>query len=56
MRYAKNYKCVNCGKRATVFFGLADPDAEDAPYCRKCVEIVKIDIYRRICSMKDGVY
>ena len=46
---AKDYKCVKCGKQAVVFFGLADPDGEQEPYCRGCVEKTKMRIYEE-CS------
>ena len=48
MKYAKNFKCVKCRKQAEVFFGMADPDATQKPYCKRCCEIVKMNIYKRL--------
>lgn len=38
MLYAKDYKCVNCGKQAEVFYPVFDPDIPSYPYCRECAE------------------
>jgi len=35
--YAKDYKCVVCGKQAEVFWPCVDPDIPAHPYCKKCV-------------------
>lgn len=48
MKYAKDYKCIKCGKQADVFFGLADPDGTQEPFCESCVEKAKIRIYKAL--------
>lgn len=45
MIYAKDKKCVVCGEQADIFFGLADPNAEQQPYCNPCKEKAMINIY-----------
>ena len=45
MKYAKDYKCVKCGKQANAFFGFADPDGIQEPYCNECIEKAKKRIY-----------
>ena len=40
---AENHKCCVCGKKATAWWPVLDPDIPAHPYCRDCVsnEIVK---------------
>lgn len=42
---ANTQKCVNCGKQADLFFGLADPDGISVPLCNKCCEESKKRIF-----------
>jgi len=41
----KKIKCSypKCNKKAEVTLGMADPDAEQIPYCKEHAEIVKIN-------------
>ena len=48
MKYAINYKCIKCGKQAYTFFGLADPDGIQEPFCESCVEKEEIRIYNAL--------
>ena len=50
MNYAKDYPCSEhkCKNQAEVFFGMADPDCEQIPYCMLCVEKIKINIFRKL--------
>jgi len=44
-----------CNKDAQVYLGMADPDAEKIPYCRKCAEKVKMNTMMKmewICGKK----
>ena len=53
MKYAKDFKCSNCNNQAKVFFGMADPDCEQLPYCEKCVEEMKMRIYRKLNEVEE---
>lgn len=55
LRYAKDYKCIGCGKQADVFFGMADPDCEQRPYCNKCCKESKRKIFMEIGKLGKGV-
>lgn len=35
--YAKDCKCVVCGKQAEAFWPCVDPDIPAHPYCRECL-------------------
>lgn len=35
-------KCVVCGKQAVAFWPVVDPDIPSLPYCRKCLDKIKI--------------
>lgn len=35
---ASDYKCVECGKQAEVWYPIVDPDISPHPYCRECAE------------------
>ncbi len=45
LRQAKDEKCSDCGKPAVVFFPTFDPDIISYPYCRKCVDAIKIKLF-----------
>lgn len=34
--HASDFKCVECGEQAEVFFPVMDPDIPSYPYCKKC--------------------
>ena len=46
--FAKDKKCVTCGKQANAFFGMADPDVVQYPYCNKCIKEMKVRIYMEL--------
>lgn len=48
--YAKDYKCVDCGKQAEVFFPICDPDIPSYPYCRECVDKRKKELMLKLIS------
>jgi hypothetical protein len=37
-----------CNKDAEVNLGMADPDAEQIPYCKECAEKVRMNTYMKI--------
>lgn len=47
---ASECKCVECGKQAVAFFPVCDPDIPSYPYCRKCLDKVKM---RLLIQLKD---
>jgi len=53
MANAKDCRCIKCGEQAEVFFGLADPDGEQEPYCRSCVEKAKMRIYEECSKIQE---
>jgi len=40
--YAKDCKCIKCGKKAVAFWPVIDPDIQSNPYCRDCLTEVKM--------------
>lgn len=40
--YAKDMKCCVCGKQAVAFWPCCDPDIPSQPYCRECLDEVKL--------------
>lgn len=41
---ASECKCIVCGKQAVAFWPMIDPDIPAEPYCRKCLDKVKVKI------------
>lgn len=39
---ASECKCVECGKQAVAFWPIVDPDIPERPYCRECLDKVKM--------------
>jgi hypothetical protein len=52
MRYAKDEKCIKCGKPAVCFWPVVDPDIPDHPYCRECVQEAKFRIVEKLSKLK----
>ena len=48
------HKCSypNCNKPAEVTLGMADPDGEQVPYCKKHADIVKINTFMELFKMQ----
>lgn len=44
LTYAKDCKCIVCGKPAVAFWPCIDPDIPDHPYCRKCLDEQEIQV------------
>ena len=41
---ATECKCCQCGKQAVAFWPVIDPDIPSQPYCRECLDKVKIRV------------
>lgn len=47
--YAKDFKCCKCKKKqADVWWPYMDVDVPHAPYCRKCVDKMKMEILMKV--------
>ena len=42
--HASDFKCVECGEQAEVFFPAMDPDIPSYPYCKKCHRFVSLTV------------
>jgi len=49
---ASDHKCVRCGKQATHFFPVIDPDIMSYPYCEKCIDELKHKMYMELLKIK----
>ena len=47
-------KCVVCGKQAVSWFPCIDPDIKPRPYCRICLDKVRIELLIAICEQEHG--
>lgn len=48
-KYAKNQRCIECGKQAVAFYPLIDPDIPAHPYCADC-------LYKAMVSLAEAVW
>ena len=39
---ASDCKCCECGQQAVAFYPCIDPDIPSHPYCKKCLDDMKI--------------
>ena len=53
MTHAKDCKCCKCGEQAVAFFPCVDPDIPSHPYCRKCLDEVKMGLYFELQKIRD---
>ena len=53
MKYAKDYKCDDCGKQADSFFPVFDPDIPSHPYCDKCLRKRKRELVMEMLKILD---
>jgi len=51
--YVKNKNCCKCGKQAVAFFPACDPDIPQYPYCRECLDKVKLDLGRKLLAINE---
>ena len=45
---ASECKCCECGKQAVAFYPIIDPDIPSYPYCRACLDKMKMELARKI--------
>ena len=48
---AEDCNCVICGKKAVCFYPVIDPDIPSEPYCRRCVDKIKIRLLEKILKL-----
>jgi len=53
IKKASDCKCIKCGEQAEVFWPVIDPDIKSNPYCRKCVEMAKVELLIKMCEFKE---
>lgn len=44
IKFAKDCKCLECGKPAVAFWPCIDPDIPSHPYCRECLDKAKLEV------------
>ena len=49
--HASDFKCVECGKQAEVFFPVMDPDIPSHPYCKKCADKAQRELFFKLCEI-----
>lgn len=48
---ASDYKCVACRKvMAVAFYPVFDIDIKSYPYCRKCLDKIKLKLLIKLCE------
>lgn len=45
---ASECKCCSCGKQAVAFYPVIDPDIPSHPYCRDCLDKMKMELAVKI--------
>lgn len=45
---ASECKCCECGKQAVAFYPVFDPDIPSYPYCRACLDKMKMELARKL--------
>ena len=45
---ASECKCCECGKQAVAFYPVRDPDIPSYPYCRACLDKMKMELAMKI--------
>lgn len=48
MKFAKDFKCIKCGEQAVAFWPVSDPDIPCDPYCRHCLDTIKMKLWKKI--------
>jgi hypothetical protein len=49
--FAKDCKCIKCGKQAVAFYPCFDPDIPSNPYCRECLDKTKIELLIKLMKI-----
>jgi len=55
MPLAKDCKCTDCGEQAVAFWPACDPDIKSYPFCRKCLDKVKIEVLIKILDKDEEI-
>ena len=50
---AKDCKCTQCKTQAVAFWPAIDPDIKSYPYCRKCLDKIKISAIIEMLSSEN---
>ena len=53
MTHASNQKCVKCGRPAVAFWPACDPDIKSFPYCRACLDNIKIELLIELSKLEN---
>ncbi len=48
---ATDCKCCVCGKQAVAFWPVIDPDIPSHPYCRKCLDKAKQQLFIKLTEI-----
>lgn len=48
---ASECKCIECGQKAVAFWPCIDPDIPSRPYCRQCLDKVKIEMMVKLSEI-----
>lgn len=51
IKHASDFKCVECGEQAEVFFPVMDPDIPSYPYCKKCADKAQRELFIKLCEI-----
>ena len=50
--HASDFKCVECGEQAEVFFPVMDPDIPSYPYCKKFADKAQRELFIKLCDLQ----
>lgn len=58
MYHASDFDCVVCAEKntrtkAVAFWPVCDPDIPSRPYCRACLDAVKVRLLERFLEIRD---
>ena len=48
---ASDCKCIECGEQAVDFWPVIDPDIPSHPYCRKCLDKAKQQLFIKLTEI-----
>ena len=48
---ASDCKCIECGEQAVAFWPVIDPDIPSHPYCRKCLDKAKQQLFIKLTEI-----
>lgn len=53
---ASECTCVECNSQAVAFFPAFDPDIQSYPYCRGCLDEVKINLLIKLTDDQERTH